>query len=153
MRFHGSSVSCSTFSVMKKKNKKQTASTFCMKNLCTRLKENQFKTGSLSRSWSKRKVYIVLSNLCSKFNFICSLKFPFPFFFILTYWNFFISLFTLKLPLESVCSVVFSLFFTQASDRKLSLHVSTRFRLTLCWQNLQYSLPHHLTHRSSRKTP
>lgn len=31
-----------------------------------------------------------------------------------------------KLPLESMCSVVFSLFFTQASDHKLSLHVATR---------------------------
>lgn len=61
--------------------------------------------------------------------------------FMFSQFHFFVSLdfsvliylpFTLIFPLESVCSTVFSLFFTQALGHKWSLHASTRFQSALC---------------------
>lgn len=69
-------------------------------------------------------------------NFVLFLA-KFHFFSILVYWNSVLLPFLLILPSECGCRTLFSLFCSWALDHKWSLHVSTRFQTTLCWQKSQ----------------
>lgn len=147
MCFRGSSLS-STFSVMRKKNKQKNKPPllFPWKIFAQDLKGLK-EFFPRTRSWSKRSfepvvqvwVYTAMSNLCSKFNLIYSLKFHVFFFYfnILEFFHFtFYAKVTIRERVQHGAFLVFLVFVQTKSCLCMWLHVSR-----------------HLTHRSRRKTP